>query len=207
MKTMRVRLDFIDEILGTSAADPLIHRNYIASKAPDAQSIEQEVAAIGVDDAEEKAMTVFPRNHCGEPIFWNYQIRGFFKSACSALRTIDGTKSSKLKAYKKQIDLRIFVFPQAYDPSLREIIIHTEKPIGSCQRPLRASTAQGERIELASSEMIAPGAWCEFDIMMLNDSDEALVKEWLDYGRLNGLGQWRNSGKGAFIWKEITPES
>ena len=55
--------------------------------------------------------------------------------------------------------------------------------------------------------MVAPGAWCEFDIMMLNDSDEALVKEWLDYGRLNGLGQWRNSGKGAFIWKEITKES
>lgn len=207
MKTMRVRLDFIDEILGTAAADPEIHRNYIASKAPDAQSIEQEVAAVGVDDVEEKAMTVFPRNHYGEPIFWNYQIKGFFKSACSALRAIDGTKSSKLKAYKKQIDLRIFVFPQAYDPSLREIIIHTEKPIGSCQRPLRAATAQGERIALANSEMIAPGAWCEFDIMMLNDSDEALVKEWLDYGRLNGLGQWRNSGKGAFVWKEITKES
>jgi hypothetical protein len=29
------------------------------------------------------------------------------------------------------------------------------------------------------------------------------VKEWLDYGELRGLGQWRNSGKGKFKWEEI----
>ena len=25
------------------------------------------------------------------------------------------------------------------------------------------------------------------------------VKEWLSYGKLRGLGQWRNSGKGRFL--------
>jgi hypothetical protein len=29
------------------------------------------------------------------------------------------------------------------------------------------------------------------------------VEEWLDYGCLRGLGQWRNSGKGRFFWERI----
>ena len=33
--------------------------------------------------------------------------------------------------------------------------------------------------------------------------DEALVREWLDYGAYSGIGQWRNSGKGRFTWEEI----
>lgn len=94
------------------------------------------------------------------------------------------------------------MFPDAKDRSSRDILIHTNKPVGVLQRPLRASTAQGERVALASSEMIEAGAWCEFDIVMLNDEDEALVREWLDYGSLNGLGCWRNASHGAFIWEE-----
>ncbi len=83
------------------------------------------------------------------------------------------------------------------------IVIHTDKPIGDCQRPLRAQTMQGERVAISDSESIAAGAWCEFDIFMLDPSDRTLVEEWLDYGSLNGIGQWRNSGKGAFEWEEI----
>ena len=202
MKTMHVKITFIDSVLGTASGNPEVHSDYIASKAPDAKSMEEEVAAIGADGVEQKQMTVFPRDQDGNPIFWNYQIKGFFKSACSALSKIKGTKSSGLKAYKKQIDLRIFVFPDAKDRSSRDILIHTDKPVGVLQRPLRASTAQGERVALASSEMIEAGAWCEFDIVMLNNEDEALVREWLDYGSLNGLGCWRNASHGAFTWEE-----
>jgi hypothetical protein len=39
--------------------------------------------------------------------------------------------------------------------------------------------------------------------MCLLDSDMKLVREWLDYGRLRGIGQWRNSGRGRFTWEEI----
>ena len=202
MKTMHVKITFIDSVLGTASGNPEVHSDYIASKAPDAKSMEEEVAAIGADGVEQKQMTVFPRDQDGNPIFWNYQIKGFFKSACSALSKIKGTKSSGLKAYKKQIDLRIFVFPDAKDRSSRDILIHTDKPVGVLQRPLRASTAQGERVALASSEMIEAGAWCEFDIVMLNNEDEALVREWLDYGSLNGLGCWRNASHGAFTGEE-----
>lgn len=203
METMRVKITFIDDILGTASSDPELHETYIASKAPDALSHEEEVAALGVDEAVAKGRTVFPRDKDGDPVIWNYQIRGFFKSACQALRTIKDTKSSKLKAYKKQIDLRIFVFPDAKDRASRGIKINVNGEIGDCQRPIRAQTMQGERVAIADSEMIPAGSTIEFDILMQDPNDRDMIKEWLDYGSLNGLGQWRNSGKGAFVWEEI----
>lgn len=35
------------------------------------------------------------------------------------------------------------------------------------------------------------------------DNDIDLVKEWLEYGQFHGMLQWRNSGKGRFVWEEI----
>ena len=203
METMRVKLTFIDDLLGTASSDPELHETYIASKAPDALSREEEIAALGVDEAVAKGRTVFPRDKDGDPVIWGYQIRGFFKSACQALRVIEGTKSSKLKAYKKQIDLRIHVFPDAKDRAGRGIKINVNGESGDCQRPLRAQTMQGERVAIADSEMVPAGSTIEFDILLLEPKDEALVEEWLDYGSLNGLGQWRNAGRGAFVWERI----
>lgn len=196
MKTLKVRLTLTEEMLGTSSSDPHLHETYIASKAPDAMSIAEEVEAIGVSAAVENGMTIFPRDDHGNPIMWDYQIKGFFKDACSMLRTIPGYESSKLKAYKKNIDGRIFVSPRAIPLTL------AGEP-GNCQRPLRAATPQGERIALANSETVPAGTTLEFEVKCLQDSDVALVKEWLDYGELRGLGQWRNSGKGKFVWQTV----
>ena len=44
----------------------------------------------------------------------------------------------------------------------------------------------------------------EFTIRCLVDSDMKMVREMLDYGILRGFGQWRNSGKGRFVWEEIS---
>jgi hypothetical protein len=74
--------------------------------------------------------------------------------------------------------------------------------MGECQRPLRASTAQGERIALAHSETCPAGTAVELEIVCLDKGHEKLVKELLDYGKMRGLGQWRNSGKGRFTWEE-----
>lgn len=196
MKEMRVRLTLLEEILGTASNNPEIHSEFIASKAPDAKSREEEIEAIGVDAEIEKGMTVFPRNAEGQPIMWDYQIKGFMKDACGMLRKVTDSKSSKIKAYKKEIDGLIFV-------QEREIPFQFDGKIGNCQRPLRAQTAQGERVSLANSETIPAGTTLEFTIECLVDSDMSAVREWLDYGRLRGLGQWRNSGKGKFQWEEI----
>lgn len=199
MKSIKVRLTLVEEILGTASGNKDIHRDFIASKAPDAVKREEEIESIGVDAEIEKSMTVFPRTSEGVPFMWDYQIRGFFKDACGMLRKVKGTKSSAMKAYKKQIDGLIFI-------EERQIPFDDVTEIGSCQRPLRAQTAQGERVSLANSETIPAGCSLTFTIQCLNDPDIEAVKEWLNYGRLRGLGQWRNSGKGKFYW-ELLNES
>jgi hypothetical protein len=125
---------------------------------------------------------------------WDYQIKGFFKDACGCLARVPGTKSAGLKAYRKIIDGTIFVFP-------RKIFINLEGKIGDCQRPLRASGPQGERVALAHSETVAAGSRIEFVVELLDERYVPLIKEWLDYGKLRGLGQWRNSGKGRFTYE------
>lgn len=85
----------------------------------------------------------------------------------------------------------------------RMIPIHVNGEITECQRPLRAQTAQGERVSLANSEQIPAGSTCEFEVMLLDDSHEKVVLEWLDYGALRGIGQWRNSSKGRFEYEVL----
>lgn len=154
MEEMKVRMTFLEEVLGTASADKEVHRTYIASKAPDALKIEEEVEVLGVDAVEEKAMTVFPKKD-GKPFCYDYQIKGMFKDSCGMLRKVKNTLSSKIKAYKKEIDGLIFI-------KERCIPYNFDGDIGTCQRPLRAQTAQGERVSLANSETVPAGATIEF---------------------------------------------
>lgn len=203
MKAIGVKITFIEEALGTSSANPDIHSEFIASKAPDAVRREEEIAAIGVDAEIEKSMTVFPKMADGTPFYWDYQIKGFCKDTCAALNRCKdeaiSKESCKLKAYKKIIDGNIFVFPRQIPIDMRGGMMDT------CQRPLRAATAQGERIALANSETIPEGSVIECEFVVLQDNLRNAVIEWLDYGLLRGLSQWRNSGKGRFVY-EITSE-
>lgn len=192
MTKVHVKLTFTDDLLGTSSGNPELHREFIASKAPDAAKMEEEVTSLGVEAVEEKSMTVFPKMADGTPYLWDYQIRGFFKEICGAMRGIPGTKSSKVKAYKKKVDNTIFVEPREIPLDL-----HGMK-IADCQRPLRASTMQGERIALANSEVCPQGTTCEFDVLCMVDEDVDMLREWLEYGKYKGIGQWRNSSKGRF---------
>ena len=196
MKELKVKLTFTEPLLGTSPANEDVYRDLIGSKAPDAATVDDEVAAIGADAVVEKGMTVFPRLEDGTPFLYDYQIKGFFKDTCSGLRKVKGTKSEKIKAFKKEIDRLIF-------PEPRCIPIRFEGEVGECQRPLRAQTAQGERVSLAISEQVPAGATVEFTVVCLSDDHEKVVREWMDYGRFSGIGQWRNSGKGRFTWEEI----
>jgi len=196
MKTLKIEVTFIEPILGSASSNKEIHEEFIASKAPDAPSMEEEVAAVGVEEVFDKSMTVFPRSPEGNPIAWDYQWKGFFKDACQMLRKIPDTACSKIKAFKKEIDGLLFVSP-------RQIPIEFDGDISILQRPLRAQTAQGERIALASSECIPAGAKMVFEINLLLDSHEKAVREMLNYGELRGFGQWRNSGMGRFRYKVL----
>lgn len=197
MKELKVEITFTEMILGTSSGNPEIHREFIASKAPDAPSKEEEVAALGVDEVEKKEMTIFPKLEDGTPFVWDYQIRGFFKAACGMMKNVTGSESSKIKAYKKYIDGLVFV-------NERKIPLELAGEMGQLQRPLRGQTAQGERISLANSETCPAGTKLTFTVRVLKDDLMKAVIEWLDYGHYNGLGQWRNSGMGRFSWKDVS---
>lgn len=206
MKELKVRLTTTEGMLGTKPADSEIYKRFVAGKAPDAKTTEEEVAEIGVDEVVERSMTIFPRLEDGTPFIYNYQVEGFFKDSCGALQRLtvkgeDGKKkpvneSGKLTAYKKVLDGLIFV-------KERKIPIKFEGEITTCQRPLRAQTAQGERVSLAMSEEIPAGATMEFTVVCFDDNHIPAVKEWLNYGMWRGLGQWRNSGKGRYLWDEL----
>jgi hypothetical protein len=219
ISSTKVRLTFTEELLGTANADPEVHAKFVSSKGPDAKTLKEEIEALGENAVVEKTMTVFARDKEGNPALWNYQIKGFFKDACGMLARAKGSKSGALTAYKKIIDGLVFVFPRGLSlilPKDGEIGLDTvltvdgkKVEIGHCQRPLRAQTAQGERIALAHSETVPIGTTVEFEIraMELAASSKVTIdeciKEWLDYGVLRGLGQWRNSGKGSYTWEKL----
>lgn len=193
---MKIRITLTEEALGMQPANKEIHETYIASKAPDAAKLSEEIAANGVEEVVEKTMTVFPKLEDGTPFFWDYQLRGFFKDSIGMLRRVKDKKCSKLTSYKKVVDGLIFI-------KERKVPIHLSGPMGDCQRPLRADTMQGPRVALAHSESVPAGSFIEFTVILLDDSLEGVVKECFDYGALRGLGQWRNSGAGRFEWKEV----
>ena len=210
MHTYHVELEFTQPILGTANADPEIHERFIASKAPDAKSLREEVEALGVDELTERGTTVFPRTRDGAPFLWDYQLKGFFKDACGFCRKMDGAVSRGLVAYKSNIDGLLFVMPRN---------VRLEMPDGSgvrvMQRPLRAETAQGPRVALAASEMLDAGTRCEFDVTLAAKQVGTKTKvdfakclmEWLAYGRLRGIGQWRNGGWGQFVCRVTDPQT
>ena len=186
------KITFTDELLGTMPGDREIFKNFVAGKA-ETMNEEAEAIPIDVEDELEKGTTVFPRTADGKPFIYDYQIRGFFKEACKFLKKVADTKSSKEKAYKQKIDGMIFVKD-------RQNVIDVNGDIGICERPLRASTPQGDRVALSRSESIPAGSTVTIRVQCFTESDFKLVEEWLEYGEYHGTGQWRNSGKGRMLF-------
>jgi len=194
MTIYEMTLTFTEPLLGTVALDPEIYQAWIAKSAPDAASLQEEIETLGTDEVMEKGTTGFHRLD-GAPILYDYVIKGFLKDACSMLRRVPGTFSHGIRAYRKIIDGLVFVEPR------RIPIVLDDREIGFLERPLRAQTAQGERIALARSETVPIGASISFKLTILGAIKEAHLREWFDYGALRGLGQWRNAGYGRFTYE------
>lgn len=192
---MVLTLTLLEEILGTAPANKELYKKYINSQRPDSGEDESELDTLDVDEELKNQTTIFHRNKKGAPFIYDYQIKGFFKDACGMLRRVAKTESSKLKAFKKVIDGLIFITP-------REIpaIIPKGGKVTICERPLRAQTAQGERVALARSEALPKGTQFKIIIESLSKDLKRAIVEWLEYGSKRGLGQWRNSGKGRFAY-------
>ena len=196
---MKVRLTMLDEVLGSQPSSPDIHEDYIASKAPTDGLTAEEVDNIKAQNAEDK-VTVFYKQANEAPAMYDYQLKGLFKDSCKMLAKAGkagypgGKACAALKAYKQAIDGLLFVEPRELPFDLHGL------KMDFCVRPLRASTPMGERVSIAKSETVPAGSTIEFDIRLLDPKLADMVMECLDYGKYRGLGQWRNSGKGRFVW-------
>ncbi len=189
--TYRVTLTFTEPLLGTISLNKDLYREFLASKAPNLQDADQEVGTV--EEQLEKGTTGFHRFD-GRPGIYDYAVKGYFKDACSMLARVPDTGSSKLRAYRKVIDGLLFVAP-------RQILLELSGELGILERTLRAQTAQGERVAIVRSEMAPAGTRLGFSVVILGVITPALLAEWLDYGALRGLGQFRNGGYGRFVYE------
>lgn len=200
-ETRSYHLTGLTEMLGTKPSNSEIYTDYIASKAPAGTHTDDEISALPND--LERGKTVFlldPKT--GAVCVQDYMIRGYLKSAMTALVTVNGVKAPNSK-----IDRYVFVSPRMI-PLRRQgtgaLIYEADL---NFERTLRAQTMQGPRITLACSELV--DNWeLDFDIQLIENSgtkasgkiDWKILEQALDYGMLCGLGQWRNGSYGRFRW-------
>jgi hypothetical protein len=221
-KTIKLKITLIEQMLGTKAANKDVFADYIASKAPDDDLRKQELDTA--EHREEAGTTVFHRDADGALIMWNYQFKGFLKESANVIRQTmsgDGEEPPEAAAgaaavkkprkrgtvwgnAKAKIDNFLFVSPRQiklFAPG--RVVAAKTRPDGVCERPLRAETQQGPRVTVARSEVVDPGTYfiCEVSLVEGGPVTEEMVLQCLDYGALKGLGQWRNSGKGAFSYQ------
>jgi hypothetical protein len=190
----KVTLTFIEPILG-STPEHDAYKTYVAQQAIDNGKYVSDEMQTLVD--QPRGHTNFHREG-NKPVLYDYVLKGYLKEACTALRRIDGTLSKKMTAHKTKIDSLVMVYP-------RRIALQLRKPTYDFSRPLRADTAQGPRVTLVSSTTAAEGTVMEFTVSVLGGAiDEALLREWFEYGQYSGLGQWRSAGWGRFT-AEIAP--
>ncbi len=204
---MKYKLTGTEPVLGTWSGNPALAGKFIADKNPTGcADDEQEILTqMEVDpDAELlKASTVFPKLD-GVPFFWDYQFKGFFKEAChqmihSGTMTVKELKSFRLTDYmhKSTISQQIFIIPR------RILIQDIPDVLEFCERPMLVQTMKGQRSCLGRSEMIPAGWTCEIEVVCLNKILEKFIPQWLKYGELKGMLQWRNSGMGRFHTEEL----
>lgn len=188
-----VKIRLIEPMLGTVAKDPEVYKSFIESKKPADLSNDDESSTVDerllndAKEAEKKGWTGFHVDEKGLFIY-DYMIKGFLKNAGNILKgQLDVT------ALKSKISNQVFVSP-------RKIHLGIKDPNGVLERPLRAQTPQGPRVSLVRSDTVDAGTEITFTMKWIkgNNISEKLLKDVLAYGELQGLGQWRNGGYGAF---------
>lgn len=186
-KNYHLKITFLTPVLGSQPTVD-VASEFIASKFVENGGELPEDEAKSLPENLERGTTVFHRLN-GEPIFYDYQVKGFIKEAGRTFNGLRGVKNMRSK-----IDNLVFITP-------RQIPIHLAdgSTIEFLERPLRAETAQGPRVALARSEMIAEGSWFECDLEVFESQiKEDLLRDLLSYGSRKGMGQWRNGSWGQF---------
>lgn len=200
----KFRIKGTDTLLGSSPANKEVFTEFLVGKTKTPEEKQAALADVeNIDENLEKGTTVFYRNNNGL-ILKGYQVKGFLKSAAKALKD-----QLNLKSYLSKVDTYVFVMEKDI-PIMRDGEQITE-PDGFLERPQRCETAQGPRISLAKSEEVQAPWYIDVTIRVVENTKTAksaaidmdMIKDFLDYGALSGLLQWRNAGHGTFEYEEL----
>ncbi len=199
VRMFSVELVLLAQMLGTSAKDPEVYKNFIASKAPEETNTDNETMKnTSISDEENKGWTGFLNDEEGN-FMKAYMIKGFMNHAANVMKDVFG-----VSAFKSKIKNYVHIFPDKI--RLPEI---EDKPV---ERPLRASTPKGERVTVVRSDSIAEGTVIKFDLLFVyhKDLSAEILEKLFMYGQLSGLLQFRSGGYGKFSSKikeyETIPE-
>ncbi len=250
MKRLTIRVHLLEEALGMTPSTPDQYSKFVEFKKAklgtkaaiisddktkeEIDALKMRVEEMKIDNAE-NGVDVFPIDpETKKPLFWDYQIRGFFKDSMKALKDCLSLKKVKVadlkpskddtdeqKAYKAKmlamlklaerlkvmsvtgftkmpatwVDRGVFVGP-------RKCLIDIPEgyEMGYCERPIRIEKFPKDITSLKSSETVPADSTIKFRVGILNDDDEKYVLACLHYGYLRGFGEWRNSGKGRFVF-------
>lgn len=199
----RIKIIFIEEILGSCTTDPEIYSKFIAGEASDMDRQAEIEALGGPDEAIEQGTTRFLMVD-DKPALSNHTWLGLFKEKCGFLKmTVPNSTSASVSNYKKKLDNGI-----GFESKFSILVAPKGKTTSINQRSLRASTAKGERIALASSVTCPAGTRTRFTVYATDKVFLDVVEEALNIGRVFcGTGQWRGSGKkGRFLWEELAED-
>ncbi len=188
--TYKLKVMFLVGPLGTQPQKE-VATEYITSKVADANGDLPEDELATLPEELERGTTAFHKLN-GKPIFYDYQVKGFVKDAGQTFNGLRGVKNLRSK-----LDNLVFIEP-------RQIELHLPEGEGItfCERPLRAQTAMGPRVSLARSEQLPDGTWFECRLVVFNGPiSEPLLRDLFSYGEKKGMGQWRNGGRGRFMFE------
>jgi hypothetical protein len=184
-KYYKVKIELLDDMLGTLPKNKNIYTTYIESKSP--HEIKNEVDDIV--EMEEKGWTGFLEDPEKGLYISNHMVLGFLKEAGNVNKA-----QFNVSALRDKIGRNVFVGP-------RKIFVGKMKPDGVNERPLRGMTAQGPITSIARSDYIKAGTVIDFHLIVMENEgiNGDMLKILLrDYGCLKGLGQNRNSSYGRF---------
>lgn len=206
LEKRRYLLKGLTPILGSSPANPDVYTAYIASRAPAPFVATAEVDALPeLTDQDDKGVTVFLREPKQDALaLRNYQVLGFLKESMEALRA-----QLNIAQPRSKVDRYVFIDPIWLPLTRKGQAIREEDSV--FERPLRAETMRGPRVTLASSEQVNTPWAVEIEITLLSNAGTKksepvtweAVETALSYGRLKGLGQYRNGSFGRFEWERI----
>lgn len=213
-KVFEIEIEFVEPCLGTDPKDPEVYADYIASKIAKNKSLTEEEAERlkaeevkkayeEIENVEERGTTGFQRmDDAGTPVpfVYNYWLRGFLKTALQSLQ--ENGAVNKIPAYKTKIDRFVHVHPRRVPFILPERSrTNGNGSLEYLERPLRAMTAQGPRVTVVRSECLPEGTRMLFRVELLNNkgvTEEHIRMAFSEWGRYEGLGQWRSGGYGKF---------